>query len=220
MDCLIRKVQQGDELDLAYIQTESWKAAFKDILPTEILQTSTDLNRATAMYKQLLDENVGNGYILEADSHPHCIAWWDMARDSDMPDYAELICIHSLQDNWRKGFGTQMMSRVMANEVVGVHEQDVGAAGKLKAMVASGRDAGVCLVDGFDARIGLGCLVNHGGGVVGRAVVDADDLDVAQRLLQKAVQAFLEVPLGVVDGYDDRYGGAGCHRALLLANNG
>ena len=108
----------------------------------------------------------------------------------------------------------------MANKVIGVHEQDVGAAGKLKAMVASGRDAGVCLVDGFDARIGLGCLVNHGGGAVGRAVIDADDLDVAQRLPQKAVQAFLEVPLGVVDGYDDRYGGAGCHRALLLANNG
>ena len=114
----------------------------------------------------------------------------------------------------------EQLARVMANEVVGVHEQDVGAAGKLKAMVASGRDAGVCLVDGFDARIGPGCLVNHGGGAVGRAVVDADDLDVAKRLLQKAVQAFLEVPLGVVDGYDDRYGGAGCHRALLLANNG
>ena len=114
----------------------------------------------------------------------------------------------------------EQLARVMANEVVGVHEQDVDAAGKLKAMVASGRDAGVCRVDGFDARIGLGCLVNHGGGAVGRAVVDADDLDVAKRLLQKAVQAFLEVPLGVVDGYDDRYGGAGCHRALLLANNG
>ena len=114
----------------------------------------------------------------------------------------------------------EQLARVMANEVVGVHEQDVGAAGKLKAMVAGGRDAGVCLVDGLDARVGAGCLVNHGGGAIGRAVIDADDLDVAQRLLQKAVQAFLEVPLGVVDGYDDRYGGAGCHRALLLANNG
>ena len=115
MDCLIRKVQQGDEFDLAYIQTESWKAAFKDILSAEILQMSTNLNRATAMYKRLLDENIGNGYILEVDSHPHCIAWWDTARDNDMPDYAELICIHSLQDNWRKGFGTQMMSRVMGD---------------------------------------------------------------------------------------------------------
>lgn len=126
MDCLIRKVQQGDEFDLAYIQTESWKAAFKDILSAEILQMSTNLNRATAMYKRLLDENVGNGYILEVDSHPHCIAWWDTARDNDMPDYAELICIHSLQDNWRKGFGTQMMSRVMG---------DMRAAGYDKVML-------------------------------------------------------------------------------------
>ena len=126
MDCLIRKVQQGDEFDLAYIQTESWKAAFKDILSTEILQMSTNLNRATAMYKRLLDENVGNGYILEVDSHPHCIAWWDTARDNDMNDYAELICIHSLQDNWRKGFGTQMMRRVMG---------DMRAAGYDKVML-------------------------------------------------------------------------------------
>ena len=126
MDCLIRNVRQGDELDLAYIQTESWKAAFKDILPAEILQTSTDLNSAMAMYKQLLDENVGNGYILEVDSHAHCIAWWDEARDSDMPDHAELICIHSLQGNWRKGFGTQMMSRVMG---------DMRAAGYEKVML-------------------------------------------------------------------------------------
>ena len=113
MDCIIRKVQQGDELNLAYIQTESWKAAFQDILSAEILQQATDLTHATAMYKQLLDENIGNGYILEVDSQPHCIAWWDKARDNDMSDYAELICIHSLQDNWRKGCGTQMMNRIM-----------------------------------------------------------------------------------------------------------
>lgn len=115
MNCLIRKVHQCDELDLAYIQTESWKAAFRDILSAEILQESTNLNRVTVMYKRLLNENIGNGYILEVDSHPHCIAWWDKARDDDMPDYAELICIHSLQDKWRKGFGTQMMNRVLGD---------------------------------------------------------------------------------------------------------
>ena len=126
MDCIIRKVQQGDELNLAYIQTKSWKAAFQDILSAEILQQVTDLTRATAMYKQLLDKNIGNGYILEVDSQPHCIAWWDKARNNDMPDYAELICIHSLQDKWRKGFGTQMMNRVM---------DDMKAAGYNKVML-------------------------------------------------------------------------------------
>ena len=61
MDYFIRKVQQGDELNLAYIQIERWKAAFPDILSAEILQQATDLTHATAMYKQLLDENIGNG---------------------------------------------------------------------------------------------------------------------------------------------------------------
>ncbi len=78
------------------------------------------------MYKQLLDENIGNGYILEVNSQPHCIAWWGKARDNDMPDYAELICIHSLQDNWRKGCGTQMMNRIM---------DDMKAAGYDKVML-------------------------------------------------------------------------------------
>ena len=126
MDYFIRKVQQGDELNLAYIQIESWKAAFQDILSAEILQQATDLTHATAMYKQLLDENIGNGYILEVNSQPHCIAWWDKARDNDMPDYAELVCIHSLQNKWRKGCGTQMMNRIM---------DDMKAAGYDKVML-------------------------------------------------------------------------------------
>ncbi len=113
MDYIIRKVQTGDEGHLAYIQTESWKAAFKDILPKEILEKTTELNRATSMYKQLIDECIGNGYILEVNGAPHCIAWWDKARDDDMTDYAELISIHSLQDNWGKGYGTKMIEQVI-----------------------------------------------------------------------------------------------------------
>ena len=126
MDYMIRKVQAGDEVHLAYIQTESWKAAFGDILSEEILQKTTDINHSTAMYERLLDEHIGNGYILEVNGTPHCIAWWDKARDDDMPDYAELICIHSLQDNWRKGYGTKMMERVLG---------DIKGAGYAKAML-------------------------------------------------------------------------------------
>lgn len=126
MNCLIRKVKQGDEKFLAYIQTESWKAAFGDILSPDVLKKATDLTRATAMYQWLLEEKQGNGYILEVDGTPHCIAYWDKARDNDMPDYAELICIHSLQNKWRKGYGTKMMEKVL---------EDVKAAGYHKIML-------------------------------------------------------------------------------------
>lgn len=70
----IRKVAKGDEAELAFIQTESWKAAFGHILPDELLVRLTNMERATEMYKRLLQEEKGNGYLLSVDGKPHCIA--------------------------------------------------------------------------------------------------------------------------------------------------
>lgn len=113
MEYTIKRVHPGDESDLAYIQTESWKAAFKNIIHPDVLEGCTQIEKATAMYRRLLAQNVGNGYLLKVEGHPHCIAWWDTSRDQDMSDYAELICIHSLQDNWRKGYGSHMIHTVL-----------------------------------------------------------------------------------------------------------
>ena len=113
MEITVRRVRPGDEDALAYIQTESWKAAFAGILDEETLTRCTDINRATDMYKRLLEEKKGNGYILSIDEKPHCIAYWDAARDAEFNGKAELICIHSLPDNWHKGFGSRMMDRVL-----------------------------------------------------------------------------------------------------------
>lgn len=61
----IRRAEKGDEKSLAYIQTESWKEAFKGIVPAELLLKCTEL-----------------------DGTPHCIAWWDAAREKDMIGFA------------------------------------------------------------------------------------------------------------------------------------
>lgn len=111
----IRPVRDGDECCFAHIQTESWKAAFKDIVPADILSKCTQTERVTEMYRKLLAEHKGNGYILELDGKPHCIAWWDATREKDMPGFAELICIHSLRENWRKGCGKMMMERILSD---------------------------------------------------------------------------------------------------------
>lgn len=113
MTVVIRRVQQGDENSLAYIQTESWKAAFAGILDTETLAKYTNIDKAAAMYHQLLAEHAGNGYILSVDGKDHCIAYWDKAREPRFYGKAELICIHSLPDNWHKGYGSMMMDLVV-----------------------------------------------------------------------------------------------------------
>ena len=38
MEVTIRKVKQGDADTLAYIQTESWKAAFNGVIDAEMLE--------------------------------------------------------------------------------------------------------------------------------------------------------------------------------------
>lgn len=126
MNYSIERVKSGNEAALAHIQTESWKAAFKDILPPDVLQKCTQIEKVTAMYRRLLEQKVGNGYLLKVDGKPHCIAWWDATREKDMPGYAELICIHSLPDNWHKGYGSRMMETVL---------RDIASAGYLKVML-------------------------------------------------------------------------------------
>ena len=67
------------------------------------------------MYKGLLEDNKGYGYILTLDDAPHCFAWWNAARDADMMGKAELIAIHSLSSGWGQGYGRMMMDRVLTD---------------------------------------------------------------------------------------------------------
>lgn len=110
----IRKVKDGDADVLAYIQTESWKSAFVNILSNEDLDKYTSIRMATDMYTQLINENIGNGFILSVDDKPHCIAYWDKARENQMEGCAELICIHSLSGNWGRGYGAKMMDHILS----------------------------------------------------------------------------------------------------------
>lgn len=109
----VRRVRKGDQKTLAYIQTQSWKAAFAEILPADVLARCADRALSERMYAGLIEAAVGNGYILEVDGRPHCIAYWDTTRERDMAGYAELICIHSLPDKWHCGYGSEMMARVL-----------------------------------------------------------------------------------------------------------
>ena len=67
----------------------------------------------TATYQKILEQNQFTCYILSVDDEPHLIALWGKSRDSEMSEYAELLCIHSLQSRWRMGFGRIMMDTVL-----------------------------------------------------------------------------------------------------------
>ena len=110
----IRKAIPGDEQVLAYIQTESWKAAFVDILSPEELERCTNLQKAEQMYHGVLRREGCNMAIELVNDNPHCIAAWGTNRCDLGDTVGELICIHSLQNNWAKGYGSAMMEYVLA----------------------------------------------------------------------------------------------------------
>ena len=109
----IRKANPGDEQVLAYIQTESWKAAFVNILSPEELERCTNLQKAEQMYHSVLRREGCNMAIEFVADQPHCIAAWGKNRCDLGDTVGELICIHSLQNNWAKGYGSAMMEYVL-----------------------------------------------------------------------------------------------------------
>lgn len=113
-DILIRPAGAGDERILAYIQTESWKAAFAHILSPEELARCTDLQKAEQMYHNVLRSEGCNMAIEYVAGKPHCIAAWGRNRCGVGDAVGELVCIHSLQDGWGKGYGSAMMEYVLA----------------------------------------------------------------------------------------------------------
>ncbi len=113
MNITIRKAKLGDEKILTYIQIESWKSTFADIISTDDMERCTDIVKAEAMYENVLKFGYAKMSILEIDSKPHCIAAWSKARNPQFSDCAELICIHSLSENQGKGYGSMMMNHII-----------------------------------------------------------------------------------------------------------
>ena len=64
MEVCIRRAKPGDEETLAMIQIKSWQSAFADILDRETLEGCTAFERVTATYRRLLEQGIGNGYLL------------------------------------------------------------------------------------------------------------------------------------------------------------
>lgn len=114
-EIMLRSARPGDERLCAQVQIASWRAAFRDILPAEVLEGLTEFSRTEEMYRRVLAQDAFHGTLLFLDGAPHGIAFWSRCRTPapGQKDSAELICIHSLPGNWRRGYGSRMMDRVL-----------------------------------------------------------------------------------------------------------
>ncbi len=98
-------------------------------------------------------------------------------------------------------------------DVVGVHASDQWRAGRGDAGVQGGGHADVIGLEDADAVVGLGGGPQHRAGLIGRAVVDHNQLVAGQRLGGDRIQSRLQVSLPVVDGHHHAYQGISDHHA-------
>ena len=111
----IRNAEKGDEEILAWLQTESWKAAFSGILPENELEKATCLIKVKEMYRNILEQGSVKIKVGFVEGIPHCIAGWRQNYNQKGTQTAELICIHSTQAHWGQGFGSQMIKEILQN---------------------------------------------------------------------------------------------------------
>lgn len=111
----IRNAEKGEEEILAWVQTESWKAAFSGILSENELEKATCLTKVKEMYRKILEQGSVKIKVGFIEGIPHCIAGWRQSHNQKGTQTAELICIHSMQAHWGQGFGSQMIKEILQN---------------------------------------------------------------------------------------------------------
>ena len=102
------------------------------------------------------------------------------------------------------GLGDQLLERILKHKVVGLKDAHVLAARHLQAAVHRVAVAAVGLVDHLYTGVALHVLADDIWRTIGRTVVDADDLDVLERLRHGGIEALAQVALNIADGNKQR----------------
>ena len=90
------------------------------------------------------------------------------------------------------------------HKVIGLQDAHVLATRHLQTVVHRVAVAAVGLVDHLDAPIALHILADNRRRVVGRPVINADDLNILERLRQGGIEALAQVALNIVNGNKQR----------------
>lgn len=97
---IVRPANPEDAAAIGKIYCESWKAAYRGIVPQDYLDSLTPDDRQI---------NPANYLVLESEeSTVFGLANIGASRDKERPDWGELRAIYLLPEYWRKGAGTML----------------------------------------------------------------------------------------------------------------
>lgn len=107
----VREAVQSDMENLAIIQTQSWRAAFKNILCPATIDKYTNVEECSQMLNKVYEANKGTFYIGYIGDKPCGEVFW--RKDEESLDTAEIVAVHSISESWGSGLGRAMMERAL-----------------------------------------------------------------------------------------------------------
>lgn len=113
MNITIRTATAVDAHDFAYILCESWKAAYKDIIPPDVMEQNTNIEKRESMFSTIMKSDTAKYYIAYDGEKPCGICSTGSARDDDMPECGEIVAIYTLPEYWGKGVGKSLMEAAL-----------------------------------------------------------------------------------------------------------
>ena len=106
----VRHMNQSDASAIARVRAESWRAAYRGIVPDAFLD-GMDVGGWADVYRRLLEnppEKMAS-FVVEADAKVVGMAATSPDRDDDTPYSAELLMIYLALGYWRRGIGQKLM---------------------------------------------------------------------------------------------------------------
>lgn len=110
MDHYIRYADKNDFKELGYIHSESFKTAYKTIIPDSILNNISAQKREKYFHK-VLSENLEEDVLIFNGNNPVGFMTLGKCRDGDLDaSWGEIWGIYLLSSYWNQGIGTELIN--------------------------------------------------------------------------------------------------------------
>ncbi|MES2507161.1 MAG: GNAT family N-acetyltransferase [Verrucomicrobiota bacterium] len=110
---MIRLATREDASGIAEIHVASWRVAYRDILPAELL-LGLDVKDRQRLWSDLCSRSDVSVFVAEDEGLVSGFCHVCRCRDTDLADSAEITCLY-ISPGWeRRGIGRQLMLAALA----------------------------------------------------------------------------------------------------------
>lgn len=113
MNITIRQAIVTDAHDFAFVICESWKEAYKNIIPPDVLERNTNLSKREKTFASRMESETDKYYIAYDGELPCGVCVTSPSRDEDKKGWGEIVAIYTLPEYWGKSVGKPMMATAL-----------------------------------------------------------------------------------------------------------